>query len=106
MRFHLPSIGATPVPHAVANRTAVVATLFRTGKSMQGSRDLPGHMWRKSTFSASSNCVEVCVRNDAVQVRNTRDHSVVVNFTGAEWTAFVAGVRDGQFDPGTLGIDA
>jgi hypothetical protein len=60
--------------------------------------------WRKSSFSGSGgnggNCVEVAFLPDGgVAVRDTKDRSLGAHvFTAAEWAAFVAGVRAGEFD--------
>lgn len=35
---------------------------------------------------------------DRVSVRHSRDESLVLEFTTAEWNAFLAGVRAGEFD--------
>jgi hypothetical protein len=57
-------------------------------------------MWRKSSFSFSnSNCVEVDTDGPAVAVRDTKDRTgPVLSFTPGEWLAFLAGVRNGEFD--------
>ena len=60
--------------------------------------------WRKSSYSGNGggSCVEVGQAADGtVLVRDTKDHGhgPVHRFTPAEWRAFVAGVRDGEFDP-------
>jgi len=57
--------------------------------------------WRKSSYSNSSgNCVEVATRDDAVGVRDSKQHGIgpVLQFTRAEWDAFVRAARDGEFD--------
>jgi len=55
--------------------------------------------WRKSTASASTNCVEVSALGNSILVRNTKDRSgPTVAFTTEEWNAFIIGVRDGEFD--------
>jgi hypothetical protein len=58
--------------------------------------------WRKSSYSGSNGggCVEVA-RNlpGIVAVRDSKDRSgPVLTFAPDEWTAFTAGVREGQFD--------
>ena len=63
--------------------------------------DLSQAKWHKSTRSGGSgNCVEVADNlAGIVAVRDTknRDGGTLI-FTDAEWTAFVGGVKDGEFD--------
>lgn len=55
--------------------------------------------WRTSTTSGEHECVEVGFASDAVFVRNSKDREgPVLAFTGVEWAAFLAGVRNGEFD--------
>lgn len=57
--------------------------------------------WRKSSFSGSQgSCVEVAPLDDGgVMVRDTKDRSLPAHaYTAAEWTAFVAGAKAGEFD--------
>ncbi|SDG05592.1 protein of unknown function [Sinosporangium album] len=65
--------------------------------------------WRKSTRSANGqNCVEVAVvkggtgpkAGDVVfMVRDSKDpDGPQLQFTPAEWEAFLGGVKDGEFD--------
>jgi hypothetical protein len=62
--------------------------------------NLTGAAWYKSSRSTGNgNCVEVAVIEDAVAVRDSKDRSgPVLVFTPAEWDAFVAGAKDGEFD--------
>ena len=55
----------------------------------------------KSTLSlANGNCVEVSdLPGGGIGVRNSRDpHGLVLKFTPDEWSAFLGGVRNGEFD--------
>lgn len=65
-------------------------------------RDLSGAVWHKSTRSGGNggDCVEVAVNlPGVVAVRDTKDRDgAALVFTHSEWEAFVAGVRDGEFD--------
>ncbi|MFF9119037.1 DUF397 domain-containing protein [Streptomyces massasporeus] len=57
--------------------------------------------WLKSRHStADGNCVEVALlAGGDVAVRNSRDpHGPALVYTQAEIAAFIAGVKDGEFD--------
>jgi hypothetical protein len=56
--------------------------------------------WRKSKFSmANGDCVEVAFEDETVRIRHSRDPSgAVLSFSHAEWQAFLAGARSGEFD--------
>ncbi|GAA2037009.1 DUF397 domain-containing protein [Catenulispora yoronensis] len=57
--------------------------------------------WVKARASTGNGaCVEATsVRAGEICVRNSRDpEGPVLRFTKAEWTAFVSGVKDGEFD--------
>jgi hypothetical protein len=62
--------------------------------------NLAGAAWYKSSRSSGNgNCVEVAALGAAVAVRDSKDRSgPVLVFTPAEWSAFVAGAKDGEFD--------
>jgi hypothetical protein len=58
-----------------------------------------GLNWRTSSFCAPSHCVQVAIGTDVVYVRSSRDQSRdPLKFDFAEWSAFVAGVRNNEFD--------
>ncbi len=65
--------------------------------------------WHISSFSGSSNCVEVRAETSAVLVRHSqRPDGPVIAFTHHEWLAFLAGVRNAEFDllePGDNPVD-
>ncbi|HUB42306.1 MAG TPA: DUF397 domain-containing protein [Streptosporangiaceae bacterium] len=63
--------------------------------------DLGPVQWRKASFSnPSGNCVEVAGLSDgSVAVRNSREpEGAALVYTRAEIAAFLAGVRNGEFD--------
>ncbi|MBV9160799.1 MAG: DUF397 domain-containing protein [Pseudonocardiales bacterium] len=63
--------------------------------------DLRNTQWRTSSHSAGGNaCVEVADLPDGHRaVRDSKDRSgPALTFTAAEWAAFTAGVRAGDFD--------
>jgi uncharacterized protein YcsI (UPF0317 family) len=66
------------------------------------SADVNRARWRKSTFSnLNGNCVEIGrLLPDHIGIRDTKDNGngPVLVFTQAEWSAFIAGAKEGQFD--------
>ena len=55
--------------------------------------------FKTSSFCSGGNCVEVRLApGNTVTVRDTKDWTFELNFTPEEWTAFVAGVKNGEFD--------
>jgi hypothetical protein len=55
--------------------------------------------WRKSVRSGNNGCVEVAFVEDHVGVRDSKDRQgAILTFTPTEWTAFITGVRDGEFE--------
>lgn len=65
--------------------------------------ELSGVAWRKSTLSnGGNNCVEVAfLDRGAVAMRDSKDpHGPALKFTPGEWSAFVGGIKGGEFDLG------
>jgi hypothetical protein len=64
--------------------------------------DLTGAVWHKSTRSGGNggDCVEIAVNLPGmVAVRDSKDpDGEVLVFSHAEWSAFLHGVREGEFD--------
>jgi hypothetical protein len=61
--------------------------------------DIFGADWRKSSYSAEGNCVEVAFLGDGVAIRNSSDRQgPMLVFSSADWRSFLRGVRDGEFD--------
>lgn len=56
--------------------------------------------WRKSSACKdSANCVEVALEDGSVAVRHSEEpEGPVLRFSAGEWTAFLTGVRAGEFD--------
>jgi hypothetical protein len=57
--------------------------------------------FKKSSFSANGQCVEVAFSVNAVRVRDSKSGNPdeFLGFTIPEWHAFVMGIRNGEFDP-------
>lgn len=57
--------------------------------------------WKKSSLSGySGDCVEVAgLAGDGILIRDSKDpRGPILNFTAAQWDAFLGGVHDGAFD--------
>jgi Domain of unknown function (DUF397) len=66
------------------------------------SADVSRAFWHKSSFSnLNGSCVEIApLRPDRIGIRDTKDNGAgpVLIFTRPEWSAFIAGAKEGQFD--------
>ena len=58
-----------------------------------------GAAWHKSTASDQGECAEVAFADGSVLMRHSQHPSgPMLTFSHSEWTAFLAGVRNGEFD--------
>lgn len=67
--------------------------------------DITKAAWRKASYcNGATACVEVATLPDGgVLLRDSKDpDGPTFRFTSAEWVAFTAGVRDGEFDTAAL----
>ena len=56
-----------------------------------------GDGWRRSSFCSQDSCIEVRkLRSGAIEVRAGKYQGMIA--TSAEWEAFVAGIKAGDFD--------
>lgn len=64
------------------------------------SHTYSGEFQKASYSQGNGNCVEVAHVNDgSFLVRDSKDRTgPLLRFTAAEWSAFVVGVKDGEFD--------
>ncbi len=69
-------------------------------KTYAASFDRGRAAWRRSSRSYSDNCVEVAELPDGGRaVRDSKNpDGPILFFTPSEWTAFVGGAKDGEFD--------
>ncbi len=55
--------------------------------------------WRRSSRCESGSCVEVAHIDGTIAIRDSKNAAgAVLIFSPEEWTAFVASVRNGEFD--------
>ncbi|GAA3592000.1 hypothetical protein GCM10022223_03320 [Kineosporia mesophila] len=65
------------------------------------SSSIVGSEWQRSSYCASGSCVEVKFLGpeNGVLVRDSKQaDGAVLSFDAQEWRAFVAGVRDSEFE--------
>lgn len=56
-------------------------------------------IWRKSSLSNSTGCLEFAASGDAVLIRDSKNvGGPVLRFSPLEWRQFLRGVRRGEFD--------
>jgi len=54
--------------------------------------------FQRSSFCEDSNCVEVAHAPGEVLLRDSKDPGVVLSVSPAGWSAFLAGLKAGEFD--------
>ena len=54
--------------------------------------------WRRGRSCATGACLEVARNDGSYLLRDSKKPDIAIMLTGVEWAAFVAGVRDGDFD--------
>lgn len=57
-----------------------------------------GSAWRKSSYCANGECVEVREHSDAVAVRSSSAPDVVLRCTVAQFTSFLQTIKIGELD--------
>lgn len=57
-------------------------------------------LWRKSSRCEAGACVEVSCEDGLWSVRTTNSPERVATATTEEWSAFILGVKAGEFDTG------
>ena len=56
-------------------------------------------VWRKASFCASGECVEVAQQAGMIVLRDSKEpRGGVLRYTAEEWRSFVLGVKAGEFD--------
>lgn len=59
----------------------------------------PDPTWRKSSRCGTSTCVEIARHGDHYLIRDSKNPDApALQFSAAEWNAFVAGIEAGEFD--------
>ena len=66
----------------------------KTGLEREAARPA----WRRASICNGGECVEVASAGDGILLRHSTYPDTEVTVSGAEWRAFVAGVKAGEFD--------
>lgn len=55
--------------------------------------------WRRASFCASNECVEIAQRSSMIILRDsTQPHGSMLHCAVGDWEAFVRGIKSGKFD--------
>jgi hypothetical protein len=55
--------------------------------------------WRKASFCASNECVEVAQRGDMIVLRDSgQPHDSMLRCAAEDWESFMRGIKSGEFD--------
>ena len=66
-----------------------------------GPRQTDQSPWRRASFCASGECVEVVRRDGMILMRDSKEpQGLLLHYTTEEWQSFVSGVKAGEFDFG------
>ena len=61
--------------------------------------DLSHAVWRKSTLSSTSNCIEVAMAQDPIAIRDSKDRTgPTLSFSPSDWQAFIGEIQEGEFN--------
>lgn len=61
--------------------------------------DFDGIAYRTSSYSGGGNCVQAGqLKNGEIRVRDSRNPAVAITVSVADWAAFIAGVKNDEFD--------
>jgi hypothetical protein len=75
----------------------------RGAEAAENTIEIGGRHFRKSSMSPftriiDSRCVAVSVDGPDVLVVDTKEPTKILRFSKSEWSAFVEGVKNGEFD--------
>jgi hypothetical protein len=93
----LPASGVLAEDHRITKADLMRLLTLLSNRSASDSSGT----WLKSSLSGyNGNCVEVAgLTGDTIRVRDSKHpRGAVLNFTLAEWDAFIGGVHNGEFD--------
>ena len=64
-----------------------------------GARQTGQPSWRRASFCASGECVEVTRQNGMIVMRDSKEpRSPMLHYTTQEWQSFVRSIKAGEFD--------
>ena len=55
--------------------------------------------WRRASFCASNECVEVAQRGDMIFLRDSaQPYGSMLRYAAEDWGSFLRGIKSGEFD--------
>jgi len=61
--------------------------------------EIDGNIFVTSSFSPRGVlCVGISIQDEEILVTSSKDRNSIVSFSHDEWAAFIAGVKQGEFD--------
>jgi hypothetical protein len=69
------------------------------------SRQVAPAAWRKASFCAAGECVEMARQGGLVALRNSKNPGLMLRYTTATWLSFVSGIKAGEFDDLSLAMN-
>lgn len=58
-----------------------------------------GFAWQRASTCGAATCLEVAPTDEGVAIRDSKlQNGPILQYTLPEWDAFVAGVKNGEFD--------
>ena len=64
---------------------------------LRQSRPTAPTAWRRSSYCAAGECLEVTQKGDAVLLRSNRAPRTIIRLSKEEWQAFSSGLTAGDF---------
>jgi uncharacterized protein DUF397 len=66
---------------------------------LPGAEETDQRTWRKASYCASTECIEVALYGTGAAVRDSKQPAVGhITYTSAQWSSLLYGIKSGQYD--------
>jgi hypothetical protein len=66
---------------------------------LPGAEETDQPTWRKASYCASSECIEVALYGTGAAVRDSKQPAEgSITYTSAQWRSLLQGIKSGQYD--------